>query len=97
MSRGGRIPCLVHHFNGEGLIEVTSEKENGSSRTYRLNQYGALRGAFETESDGSEDLLYDRDCGIGKKRLDDIETECTSLVTCLEETVTDEEALRYFL
>lgn len=96
-SDGERLSYLVHHLNGAGLIQIASTDWSGSTRTYRLDKYGCLKGVFETHADGADDLIYDKDSGFVRNECVVIEADCEAMLERLEATFTDEEHEAYYL
>lgn len=88
--------CLAHHFNGKGLIEI-SEKPTGDegSKIYRMSIYGEPFGIFERASGGEVCPIYDRDSATGDLQAAD--QAAISLLKRLEQTISPEEEMAYFL
>ena len=93
---GEQFDCLAHHFNGAGLLEITSQfAESQNYTTFRFSKYGDLIGAFLRSINGEDQLLYD--CGSGYSSEDDMEEQGVLLLERLALTITAEEDMNYYL
>jgi len=92
-SDGDKFVCHSHHMRNGGLMEIRHGlKDNPTTRVYRMDIFGEAVGIFETYGDGTDELLYDRDAGIGDHLT--ARRDTLTMLEQLAETLTDKKQAR---
>lgn len=87
--------CEAIHFEGEGLVQVFRKASvDGEDLSVQFSIYGDALAILTLEGE-RERLLYERDMGYGKpEQADEL---AQKVLSELEPTITEEEAMAYYL
>ncbi|WP_411845629.1 hypothetical protein AAFN60_18605 [Roseibacillus persicicus] len=94
-SDGTLFQCEAIHFDGEGLVQVfrkASDEEENLSVQFSI--YGEALAILSLEGE-REHLLYERDMGYGsREKANEL---ALKVLKDLEPTITEKEAMAYYL
>lgn len=94
-NHGDKFICHSHHMKNGGLMEIRHSRSGHATTTvYRMDIYGEAIGIFQVHGDGSDELLYDRDSGIGDHHKATHDT--TNMLEQLSETIAEKEQERAY-
>lgn len=87
--------CEAIHFEGEGLVQVfRGASIDGEDVSVQFSIYGEALAILILDGK-RERLFYERDMGYGKR--DEADKLALQVLTDLEPTITEEEAMAYYL
>jgi len=92
---GTLFRCEAIHFEGEGLVQVFRRASiEGEDVSVQFSIYGEALAILTLDGE-RERLFYERDMGYGKREI--AEEIAQEILRELEPTITDEEAMSYYL